>query len=364
MRLKVQIASLQGKFYLAWNTLLDINTLNVTCEYENTFKYEQAYCLFNIGHYEEAIISAEKIVEKFERKLHHDLYLQIKVCMLLSGMYHHIGNMRMAERRYEQARQLSRNHKAYQLEYCHLLSISNMFYADELAIPKIKESIFYFKTNDLPLSYAKATNNIAISYIFQNQYDEAIIQLQESIHNFNNFCSISVHYPMNNLATILAIQGDYVGAVELLESAKKFHPEPFSDIWISINMAHCKRLLGDLSECRQILNNVKEDIDHIQENTLYLQRNMHIAYSLLELDEKNYMDAYNNIILALEIEITYLCNDTYSIYLSKLLLNTTKILGKPIPDLIKPYASSNTTPHIKYLLDTRAHWGHLLFWEI
>lgn len=113
----------------------------------------------------------------------------------------------------------------------YLLSISNMFLADELAILQITKSMKYFKERHLMVSYAKSANNIAISYIYLGKYKKATALLEESIHIFSDMCSISVHYPtytsvfhylseiFNDLSTLRKLIIEYSNSVKSVLAA-------------------------------------------------------------------------------------------------------------------------------------------------
>src|SRR5699024_1820507 len=93
-----------------------------------------------------------------------DEYLTLKTDILLAGMYHHFGDIAYASKRYEQGLAISLNKNVFHKEYNYLLSISNMFLDNELAIDKIEQSMKYFEKEHLLVSYAKSANNVAINY--------------------------------------------------------------------------------------------------------------------------------------------------------------------------------------------------------
>lgn len=239
-----------------------------------------------------------------------------------------------------------------------------MFLDNELAVKQITKSMKYFKENHLMVSFAKSANNVAINYIYLGEYDKAIFNLKDSVKIFSEMCSTSYHYPLNNLATVYAHLGQYDKALECFMIAKDNPIEPFSYLWISINIANCKRKLGNLEECERLLNMVEDEINKLKDNTYLLRRNFHISTALLQLEKRDYEQAYVNCKQALELEVNVLQNDTYHIYFSKLLAILAEKTGNHLPKIAKTYKDSAESPFCKNLLEFRTHWGNLLFWEV
>lgn len=352
-----------GNFTVALSTVSEINESLIPKNYSNWLQYKKAFCLFNSGYTSEAKITADSLTEKFDNHILEDTLLQIKLGILSAGMYHHFGDVRTASRRYEQASLLSKNNTAYIREYNHLLSISNMFLTEELAIIKIEEGMNYFKKRHFLFSYAKSANNVAVNYLYLYKLDKAEQYFEESSRIFETACTTSAHYPQNNLATVYAIQGNYEKALSLFEMALHHNIEFFSTMWITMNMAHCKRLLGEFDTCRQMLVQVQEKICLHKDNTLLLERNLNIAYGLLELDCNNAGAAYDFCLHALRLELGELNNDTYPIFLSQLLIEIIKLTDKPLPAIAEPYVHSFINDYHRNLLTHHAHWGNFLFWE-
>lgn len=352
-----------GAFTDALDVLSKINKDMLPKGYADWLYYKQAFCLFNSGRTSEAQKIAESLSEKFDNHILEDDLLQIKLCILLSGMYHHFGNVRTASRRYEQACDIARNRIAYLREYNHLLSISNMFLEDTLAITQIEKAMGYFKEKNYLFSYAKSANNVAINYLYLYDLGHAANHLKESIRIFETECSTSAHYPQNNLATVYAMQEDYERALPLFEAATQYTVEPFSVAWITINKANCKRMQGDLEACRNLLYKADVQIHSLKENVLLLERNLKIAYALLAMDCGDMVSAYDACESALKIESVDLENDTYPVFLCRLLMEITSEIDKPLPELAKPYVHSFVNDYHRNLLEHHSHWGNFLFWE-
>lgn len=362
--LESEIYCILGKFDIAYEKLMTINNKYLPLNFRYWVTYAAAYSLFNCGRTEEAKKRADELTEKFDSKQIEDPLLLVKLDILLSGMYHHFGNVRYASRRYEQALSIAGRSSVYRKEYYYLLSISNMFLDNIIAIQKIEESMRYFEEKQLMTSYAKSANNVAINYIYIGDFETAAVKLKKSHKIFDDICSLSSHYPLNNLATVYGSMQNYQKAEELFRASLKIITEPFSVLWIQINIAHCRRKCGDFSGCKHILNDIKNKIDKIRENTYLLMRNYYIADGLLQFDGENYSAAYERLLEALNTEICLLENDTYPIFLSRLLLDISNITQQPFPDIAMPYKDSYITPFIQNLLDNKTHWGNFLFWEI
>lgn len=361
---RAEIYRILGQFEKAYKQLLTVNKKFLPDGSGYWIEYLLSYCLFNCGKTKEAKEKAESLIDKFDTKKISDNYLLVKLDIFLAGMYHHFGDLRAASRRYEQGMEIASQNAAFRKEYNDLLAISNMFLDNELAIPNIEKSMEYSKNNQLMISYAKSANNVAINYIYLGDFCKAQEHLKSSKDVFDEIYSISYHYPQNNLATVYGHLGNYKEALKLFKNAKENPVEPFSKIWISMNIANCERKLGNIDECEDILNNVQKDISELQENTYLLSRNYYIANTLLQLDKEEYSVAYENCTKALNFEINKLNNDTYPIYLSQLLISISKVLDIPLPDIVSSYKDSIISSFCKNLLDNHTHWGNLLFWEM
>jgi tetratricopeptide (TPR) repeat protein len=361
---EVKIQQILGNFSQSYLELTHIQKKYLPSGTENWIEYLKAYALFNSGKTNEAKQIADELVKKLDTKLIQDEYLLLKLDILLAGMYHHFGNVAYAAKRYEQGIAISARNVGYEKEYNYLLSISNMFLADELAILQITKSMKYFNEKHLMVSYAKCANNIAISYIYLGEYKKATALLEESIHIFSDMCSISVHYPITNLGTVYALMNQYDIALDYFIQARNNPVEDFSILWITINMSHCKRKLGDFDACKVLLDEVQQKINKMTTNTALLERNLHIARTLLYLDKEDYSAAYDDCQQALEIEVNVLHNDTYPIYITKLLINIIEQLALPLPSVAEPYKCGRESEYCKDLLKSGAHWGNFLFWEM
>ena len=362
--LKSKIYGIYGRYTKAYEQLMTINQKYLPKGIEYWVSYNASYFLFNNGETTKAKKIADKLIEKFDCGEIDDPFLLIKLDILLSGMYHHFGDVRYASRRYEQALAVASRNSAYQREYYYLLSISNMFLDNEMAISSIEKSIQYFEKKHLIISCAKSLNNVAINYIYACEFSKAFSQLEKSYKVFVDICSISCHYPLNNMGTIYGHMQNYVKAEETFRKALENYIEPFSKLWILINIAHCKRKQGELPECEKILNQVENEICELSENTHLLKRNFHIAKGLLQLEAKNYSDSYDSFSTALYIELNLLQNDTYLVFLSKLLLNISEMAEQPFPDIAIPYKDSYVNLFCQNLLENKTHWGNFLFWEM
>lgn len=325
--------------------------------------YLKAYCLFNSGKGNEAKEIAEYLVGKLDSKCLKDTFLLLKLDIFLAGMYHHFGDIRNSLRRYEQGLSIAEGNLSYCREYNHLLSISNMFLTNELAIPKIEMSMVYFKENHLMTSYAKSANNVAINYLYEGDFETAARYLEESRKIFDDICSSSIHYPLNNLGTAYAHMQNYSKALELFEHAREYQTEPFSVMWISMNIANCLRKLGDFDKSERILQEVENSILSSPENTFLLKRNLFISKGLLALDREFFSNARSCCEQALEIEIHMLHNDTYPVFISKLLKNICEAADLSLPKSAIPYSDSFSDCFCQNLLDNHTHWGNFLFWE-
>lgn len=358
--LEAEIYSILGRFSSAHKCLASINKKYLPIGNSNWILYREVYNLFCSGRREE---SKEK-ADILNNKQINDSLLLIKLNTLLAGMYHHFGDIRYASRCYEYALSNASNNNAYYREYYYLLSISNMFLDNVLAIPKIEESMCHFKKNNLLISYAKGANNVAINYIYTGDFKIAANYLEKSYKLFDDIHSISAHYPLNNLATIYGHLQDYKKAEKMFFMALQDDLEPFSRLWISINIAHCKRKLGEFSECEYIINNVESELYNLEKNAYLLKRNLYIAKGLLQLDKNEYSAAYENLVEALHTELILLQNDTYPIFLSKLLIQVSDLAQCTYPKIAEPYKSSHVSLFCQNLLDNCTHWGNFLFWEL
>ena len=249
--LKSKIYGIYGKFTKAYEQLKEINQKYLPKGKENWVLYNSSYFLFNSGETTKAKKIADDLIEKFDSGEIDDSLLLIKLDILLSGMYHHFGNVRYAFRRYEQAVAVASKYSSYQREYYYLLSISNMFLDNEIALSKIEKSIQYFEKKHLMISYAKSLNNVAINYIYASDFSKAFIRLEKSYKVFDNICSVSYHYPLNNLGTLYGHMQNYNKAEEIFKKALENDVEPFSKLWILINIAHCKRKQDEILEDRK-----------------------------------------------------------------------------------------------------------------
>lgn len=360
MYMEAEIYSILGRFSSAHKCLASINKKYLPNGNSNWILYREAYNLFCSGKREE---SKEK-ADTLNNKQITDSLLQIKLNTLLAGMYHHFGDVRYAARCYEYALSSASNNIAYYREYNYLLLISNMFLDNVLAIPQIEKSMCYFKENNLLISYAKGANNVAINYIYTGDFKTSTDYLKKSYKVFSDIHSISAHYPLNNLATIYGHLQEYKEAERIFSMALQDDLEPFSRLWISINIAHCKRKLGEYQECEYIINNVENELYNLEKNAYLLKRNLYIARGLLQLDKNEYLAAYENLVEALHIELLLLHNDTYPIFISKLLIQVSDLAQCDYPKIAEPYKSSNISLFIQNLLDNRTHWGNFLFWEL
>lgn len=361
--LEANIFMILGNFNQAYKCLQKIKKQYLPGGNNNWINYMVANCLFNIGKTNEAKEISEHLVDKLDSELLDDTFLLLKLDIFMAGMYHHFGDVRNAFRRYNQGLAIADGIFSYRKEFNYLLSISNMFLANELAIPEIEKSMIYFKENHLMISYAKSANNVAINYIYEGDFETAANYLGESKAIFDDICSSSIHYPLNNLGTTYAHQQNYSKAQELFTQAKSYEAEPFSCMWISINIANCLRKLGDFDKAQKILIDIERDISSSAENTFLLKRNLSIAKGLLALDKGDYSKAYSCCEQALEIELNMLHNDTYPIFISKLLSSICTTAGLQLPQAAIPYNSSFLNPFLQNLLDNHTHWGNFLFWE-
>lgn len=361
---EVEIHQILGEFTKAYVLLNTLKCKYLPLESENWIEYWKASCLFNMGYTNESKEKADLLISKLDSGQLSDEYLYLKLDILLVGMYHHFGNIAYASKRYEQAIAISMGNKFYEKEYNYLLSISNMFLDNELAIRQIGKSIRYFRENNFLVSYAKSTNNIAINYIYLSQYEQAITNLKGSITAFREMCSASCHYPLNNLGTVYGHLGQYNKALLMFMEAQNNPVEPFSHLWISMNIANCKRKLGNIQDCETILNLVENEINHMNCNIYLLQRNLHISKALMYYEKGDYPLAYNNCSQALTLEIDILKNDTYCVYLSKLIKIFSQKTGQPVPKSADKYVTGIEDAFCKNLLESNTHWGNLLFWEM
>lgn len=361
---EIKIQQILGNFSQSYTLLNTVKSRYLPVGSEHWIEYWKAYILFNNGQTNEAKEIADELIKKFDNKDIINEYLLLKLDILLAGMYHHFGNVHYAAKRYEQGMDISSKKLKYQKEYNYLLSISNMFLIDEFAIQQISKSMKYFKEKHLMVSYAKSANNVAINHMYLGQYEEAKTLLNESIHIFSDMCSASVHYPVNNLATVFALTNQYSIALSYFKEALKNASEIFSVLWIKINIAQCRRKLGNYSECETLLNEIEEQINKMSINTSLLQRNLHIAKALLFIDIKKYSPAYIECEQALELEVNILQNDTYPIYLTKLLKKLSVQLELPLPSIVEPYKEGRESIYCRDLITTNAHWGNFLFWEM
>lgn len=361
---RMKVYQLLGEFSQAYNQLTFTKLKYLPLNSENWIEYWKAYTLFHIGKTREAREIADALMNKLDKNLIKDEYLLLKLDILLSGMYHHFGNVAYASKRYEQGMAISSRKLIYEKEYNYLLSISNMFLTAEFAVISIMNSMRYFKSKHFLFSYAKAANNAAISYIYLGAYEKAVSLLGESTNIFSDACSASIYYPTNNLGTIYALMNKYDVAIDYFMKALDNPMEEFSVLWITINMSHCKRKLHDFYGCEMLLNEVEQRISKMSANTSLLKRNYHIARTLLHIDKEEYQEAYNDCLCAIEIEINDLKNDTYPIYITKVLISITTKLEMTLPEIAIPYKSGRESEHCKDLLNANIHLGNFLFWEI
>lgn len=362
--LEVNIDMILGDYAEAYQCLKKINEQYLPVGSKNWIDYLKSYCLFNNGDTVKSQEIAEHLIEKLDSGCISDEFLMLKLDIFMAGMYHHFGNIRNANRRYEQGIAIAKGKKSYSKEYNYLLSVSNMFLTNELAIPQIIESMDYFKENQMMTSYAKAANNVAINYIYKGDFETAAKHLEDSKQNFDNICSYSIHYPLNNLGTVYAHKEDYETALKFFAEASSYPINAFSFLWISMNIANCERKLGNLEKAEKILLEVKNRVESLTESTLLLKRNFFISKGLLEWDKDDFSSAYSHWQQALEIELNSLYNDTYPIFISKLLLSVCEKAGKSLPQIAVPYYSSFSDAFCQNLLDNHTHWGNFLFWEI
>lgn len=360
---EIEIYKLLGEFPKACRRLNEIKNKYLPLGNENWIEYWKAYCLFNSGQTSEAKKKADALIEKLDEKQIHDEHLLLQLDILLAGMYHHFGDISYASKRYEQAVAISSQKNAYCKDYNYLLSISNMFLDNELAIKQITKSMKYFKENHLIVSLAKSANNVAINYIYLGKYEKAMFHLKDSVKIFSEMCSVSYHYPLNNLGTVYAHLEQYDKALECFTKAKENPIEPFSHLWISINIANCKRKQRNPEECERLLNMIEEEINKLNGNTYLLRRNFHISMALLQIEKEDYEQAYVNCKQALELEVNILQNNTFPIYFSKLLAFLAEKTGNHLPQIAYIYKDGVVSPFCKNLLELRTHWGNLLFWE-
>lgn len=360
---EMEIYRLLGQFSAAYFKLAHIKNKYLPLGNKNWIEYWKAFCLFNNGQTNQAKEKADALIQKLDEQQLHDEYLTLNLDILLAGMYHHFGDIPYASKRYEQGLSISSQKNAYQKEYHYLLSISNMFLDNELAIENIEKSMRYFEKKHLMLSYAKSANNVAINYIYLGKYEKAVFYLKRSEEIFSDMYSISYHYPLNNLGTAYAYLRDYNMALECFTKARDNPVEPFSYLWISMNIANCKRKLGDHRECQELLVMVEKEIQSLDCNTYLLERNFHISKALLYIEEEDYTSAYEHCNRALELEVNLLQNDTYPIYYSKLLTFLTEKISKPLPQLALLYKDSFESAFCKDLLENHIYLGNLLFWE-
>ncbi|WP_070090362.1 tetratricopeptide repeat protein [Merdimonas faecis] len=361
---EMEIYTYLGQFTNAYNSLKCIKKRYVSTGIENWIEYWNAYCLFNCGQTKEAKIVADALIEKIDENQINDEYLTLKTDILLAGMYHHFGDIAYASKRYEQGLAISLNKNVFHKEYNYLLSISNMFLDNELAIDKIEQSMKYFEKEHLLVSYAKSANNVAINYLYLKEYETAIKYLNRSNKIFTDMCSVSYHYPLNNLGTVYAYLNDFDKALDCFFKALNSHTDPFSQLWISMNIANCKRKIGQSEEAEDILNRVKNGIRKLDCNTYLLMRNFHISKALLYEDQNNYTEAYSHSKKALEIEVNSLHNKTYDVYLGKLVTLFSTKSYTSIPEIANTYNESTLAPFFQDLLENQIHLGNLLFWEI
>lgn len=362
--LEINTYMILGNFAEAYRCLGKINVQYLPIGSNYWIDYMKSFCLFNNGDTAEAQKIAEHLAEKLDSGCIIDEFLMLKLDIFMAGMYHHFGNIRNANRRYEQGIAIAEGKKSYSKEYNYLLSISNMFLTNELAIPQILKSMDYFRENQLMISYSKGANNVAINYIYEGDFETAAKHLEDSRQIFDSICSSSIHYPLNNLGTVYAHKGAYEEALSLFTQAQNYQIDAFSFLWISMNIANCVRKLGDLKKAETILLEVENKIASLTESTLLLKRNFLISKGLLDWDRDDFPSAYSHWEQALEIELTLLHNDTYPIYISKLLLSVCEKTNKILPQIAVPYCNSFTDLFCQNLLDNHTHWGNFLFWEI
>lgn len=362
--LEINIYMILGSFAEAYRCLDRINAQYLPIGSSYWIDYMKSYCLFNIGDTAGSQKIAEHLAEKLDSGCITDEFLMLKLDIFMAGMYHHFGNIRNANRRYEQGIAIAEGKKSYSKEYNYLLSISNMFLTNDLAIPQILKSMEYFRENQLMTSYAKGANNVAINYIYEGDFKTAAKHLEDSKQIFDNICSSSIHYPLNNLGTVYAHREDYEKALNLFTQAHSYQINAFSFLWISMNIANCVRKLGDLKKAETILLDVENRIASLTESTLLLKRNFLISKGLLDWDRDELSSAYSCWEQALEIELDLLHNDTYPIYISKLLFSVCEKTNKILPQIAAQYCNSFTDPFCQNLLDNHTHWGNFLFWEI
>lgn len=362
--LEINIHMILGDFVEAYKCLERINEQYLPIGSSYWIDYMKSYCLFNNGDTTRSQEIAEHLTDKLDSGCISDEFLMLKLDIFMAGMYHHFGNIRNANRRYEQGIAIAERKKSYSREYNYLLSISNMFLTNELAIPQILKSMDYFKRNHLMTSYAKGANNVAINYIYEGDFETAANHLEDSKQVFDIICSASIHYPLNNLATVYSHKGNYEKALELFTQAQSYQINSFSFLWISMNIANCVRKLGDLEKAETILLEVEDKIATLTESTLLLKRNFLISKGLLDWDNDDFSSACSCWEQALEIELHLLHNDTYPIYISKLLLSVCEKTNEPLPQIAVPYCNSFSDPFCQNLLDNHTHWGNFLFWEI
>lgn len=333
---------------------------------ENKLYYLSSCCYYQTGRTIEARSYINALTDNFtflNAKEQKNSYYQVKGEKYLLGMLLNEGKKPLAQRKFEGLLRLLRDDRTMAFEYNDLLTRSSMFFDPSISHIHIEKSLPYFKKHCAPYHRAKALNNLGADLTAIGDLSKASKKLKKSVSIFEELCSLNSHYPKNNIGVLYAMRGDISTAMDVFAEARTLSDDPFSNIWIGSNITHGFRLQGNLSKCASLIAELEKRYDSLEEKEWYLRRNIDMAWGWYWLDSGDRNSAYKYFSKAFHTEVEILNNDTYDVYLSKIIIELSREIAVPAPKKAQKLASVKLSLLLETAIMQHAQWSQLYFWE-
>lgn len=337
-------------------------------EYGSTFsqleilslRLDFSYSTYMNGDLPNALQNTLSIMDELNRNTS-EKKLLYRTMSFLASIYHLLGEDTKAEDYFIKAITYCKEY-GFEDEYYMQLKKSSMIFDIELAQPLLREATIYFETKNKISCLAETLHNLSTDNLYLLKLESFETDCQKSIHIFQQYGSLLVHYPLNTLGIYKAIiKNDLDSAIEIFERILKFDVESFSKVSIYTNLITCYRCKKDFKKCSFLIKQADLLIEQAENQDIILLQTYHYINNALYfksqgelnkalfifqqcLDQLNVQDRHK----------AYICNIMKKIYLTQ---------KRTVPPMIEKNCNISTHPLISLLQKKDMFFATMRFYE-
>ncbi len=276
------------------SALENLNTIktHILTDQQPYIMYIEAELLYGIGD----INNAYDLLGKLHLNINKidDEYLKINITSMLSSVEETLNNDKYIMH-YNQALSIAKDNHNTQ-EYYKLLRKANFIYSGSYGINLMEQAETFFRSNNDVIEDIMVKHNIATERIFSSlTFSDAKYGLEQTYKLACNYGFHQLAYTLNSLAIIDIFEKKYNLALEKLGAVLEVEQEDFTLLAIYLNQSTCYRKMGLYNEAMLCLN-ASKGINAKEGNKFpYFSSQIILQEAYLQIEQKNFEDAYHNI---------------------------------------------------------------------